>query len=58
MDELDASYLRADYSLMCNTREHNMYKVYASIMILVRRRRLGLPVACRGCGCGCCVDRC
>ena len=46
---MDASYLRADYSLMCNTREHNMYKVYASVMILVSRA--AQPGVCRGGGC-------
>lgn len=35
LDELDTSFLRADYSLLCNTHEHNMYKIYASVMILV-----------------------
>ena len=34
---------------MCNTREHNMYKVYASVMILVSRA--AQPGVCRGGGC-------
>lgn len=30
------SYLRADYSLSCNTVTHTWYKVYAGVMIVVR----------------------
>ena len=30
------SYLRADYSLSCNTAEHTWYKMYAAVMIVVR----------------------
>ncbi|CAM9270334.1 unnamed protein product [Chrysoparadoxa australica] len=33
--ESGVSYLRADYSLICNTPQHNSYKVYAYFMIVV-----------------------
>lgn len=29
------SYLRADYSISCNTRVHTFFKIYAGFMILV-----------------------
>ena len=32
------SFLRADYSLSCNTAEHTWYKVYAGVMIVVRKQ--------------------
>ena len=31
------SYLRADYSLSCKSRLHTFFKVYAMIMIMVRK---------------------
>ena len=31
------SFLRADYSISCNTSLHTFFKVYAGLMILVRR---------------------
>ena len=34
-DEGDSSYLVADYSIRCHTRTHDLFKVYAVIMILV-----------------------
>lgn len=33
------SYLRADYSISCNTRLHTSFKIYAGLMILVSSRR-------------------
>ncbi|CAN0047697.1 unnamed protein product, partial [Ectocarpus fasciculatus] len=36
------SYLRADYSLSCNTTTHTWYKVYAGIMIVVYP--IGIPL--------------
>jgi len=32
------SYLRADYSLSCNTSKHTWYKAYAGIMLVVSSR--------------------
>jgi hypothetical protein len=32
------SYLRADYSVSCQTREHHWYQVYAGIMVSVQAR--------------------
>jgi hypothetical protein len=34
-------YLRADYSIQCDTHEHNMYKAYAAVMIIIYP--LGIP---------------
>eukprot|EP00953_Heterococcus_sp_UTEX-ZZ885_P035577 18362-Heterococcus_DN1.PRE.1 len=34
-------YLRADYSIQCDTHEHNLYKAYAAIMIIIYP--LGIP---------------
>eukprot|EP00903_Cladosiphon_okamuranus_P009052 g8654.t1 len=42
LDELDKSFLRADYSLVCDTDEHNKYKIYAGVMILVYP--IGIPL--------------
>jgi hypothetical protein len=38
----DASYLRADYSISCNTQKHVYYQIYSGIMILVYP--IGIPV--------------
>jgi hypothetical protein len=35
------SYLRADYSIQCGTAEHTLYRVYASIMVIIYP--LGIP---------------
>eukprot|EP00953_Heterococcus_sp_UTEX-ZZ885_P019923 11128-Heterococcus_DN1.PRE.3 len=44
-DNVDAkvqkSYLRADYSIECGTTKHNLFKVYAGIMVIVYP--LGIP---------------
>lgn len=40
LEEVGKTYLRADYSLMCHTADHNWYKVYSAIMILVSSGRL------------------
>jgi hypothetical protein len=37
-----ASYLRADYSVQCYTIKHNVYRVYAAVMIFVYP--LGVPL--------------
>lgn len=29
------SYLREDYSILCDTRRHRLFKLYAGLMILV-----------------------
>ncbi|CAM9315423.1 unnamed protein product, partial [Laminaria digitata] len=34
------SYLRADYSISCNTRLHAFFRAYAGVMILLRRRQM------------------
>jgi hypothetical protein len=36
------SYLRADYSVICNTSRHNAYKAYAAVMIIVYP--IGIPL--------------
>ena len=36
------SYLRADYSISCETSLHTFIKVYAGLMVLVRRH-VGQP---------------
>jgi hypothetical protein len=36
-----ASYLRADYSIQCDTHEHKMYKAYAAVMVFIYP--LGIP---------------
>ncbi|CAM9559605.1 unnamed protein product, partial [Choristocarpus tenellus] len=41
-EELGAWYLRADYSIMCDTQEYSLYKTYAGIMILVYP--IGIPL--------------
>ncbi|CAM9662612.1 unnamed protein product, partial [Choristocarpus tenellus] len=41
-EEFNARYLRADYSIMCDTQEHGFYKAYAGIMILVYP--IGIPL--------------
>lgn len=33
------SFLRADYSISCDTDKHTIFKVYAGVMILVRGRQ-------------------
>ena len=33
--EVDKSYLRADFSVECNTVKHNAFKIYAAIMVFV-----------------------
>jgi Transient receptor potential (TRP) ion channel len=35
-------YLRADYSIQCDTAEHKLYKVYAAVMIIIYP--IGIPV--------------
>jgi hypothetical protein len=39
---LNNSYLRADYSIVCHTREHKLYQCYAAVMILVYP--IGIPL--------------
>ena len=36
------SYLRADYSISCQTATHTLYKVYAGFMLLVGGVLLGM----------------
>ena len=35
LEEMDKTYLRADYSLECDTHKHNWFKFYSAVMILV-----------------------
>ncbi|CAM9300041.1 unnamed protein product, partial [Sphacelaria rigidula] len=35
LEEVDRSYLRADYRISCNSRRHKAYEIYAGFMILV-----------------------
>jgi hypothetical protein len=41
-DDTNESWLRADYSISCNTGEHSTYKIYAAVMIAVYP--IGIPL--------------
>ncbi|CAN0309757.1 unnamed protein product, partial [Phaeothamnion confervicola] len=42
LEELGTSYLRADYSIECNTPTHHAYKLFASFMIFLYP--IGIPL--------------
>ena len=41
------SYLRADYSLLCETPTHTFYKIYAGFMLLVGRLIANISIVTR-----------
>lgn len=41
LEDLEKRFLRADYRIDCDSREHRAYQIYAAFMILVRRATHG-----------------